>query len=95
MSEQARWIVCVKGGTPVSRFSEISICRTDYIEGITSFGKLGPKKMLVAHNGGPMNMEKKVADRKLIMWPVSQIVWDKLLKLAHEIADTYNAFEQS
>jgi hypothetical protein len=93
MSEQPKWIVCVKGGTLTSRFSEIAVCRSDYAEGISSFGHFSPKKMLIAHNGGPAKMERNVADRKLIMWPVCEIVWDKLIKLAHEIADTYNAYE--
>ncbi len=93
MSESPKWVVCVKGGTLTSRFSEIAICRTDYAEGITSFGHFGDKKFLVAHNGGPSKMERNVADRKLIMWPVCDMVWEKLLKLAHDLADEFNAYD--
>lgn len=93
MSESPKWIVCVKGGTLTSRFSEIAVCRTDYVEGMVSFGHLSPKKFLIAHNGGPSKMERNIADRKLIMWPVSEIVWDKLIKVAHEMADMFNAYD--
>ena len=93
MSESSKWIVCVKGGTLTSRFSEIAVCRTDYAEGIMSYGHLGDKKFLIAHNGGPSKMERNIADRKLIMWPVSQIIWDKLVKMAHEVADEFNAYD--
>jgi hypothetical protein len=93
MSENPKWIVSIKGGTLTSRFSEIAVVRTDYPEGIISFGHFGPKKFLIAHNGGPVNMERNIADRKLIMWPVSQIVWESLIKIAHEIADIFNAYD--
>lgn len=91
MAEHPNWIVCIKGGVS-ARFSEIAIVRSDNIEGIQSFGHFNDKKFLIAQNGGCMTAPGAASGRK-IMWPITQIVWDKLLKVAHELADEFNAYD--
>jgi hypothetical protein len=43
------------------------------------YGWFGRDKLLISHNGGPCS------------WPVTQQVWDKLIRVAQEVADELNA----
>jgi hypothetical protein len=68
------WIVHVKGGPNKVPF-EIAVIQRDNEHGLKSYGWYGPTKLLISHNGGPCP------------WPVTQQVWDKLVKIAYEVAE--------
>ena len=72
-----RWIVDVKGG-PWEEGFEISVLREDNEHGIRSYGWFDRNKLLISHNGGPCR------------WPLTKDVWDKMLKLAQEVANDLN-----
>jgi hypothetical protein len=74
----ATWEVCIKGAAGQKSF-EIAVLRSDNEHGKRSYGWFGREKLLISHNGGPCE------------WPVTQSVWDKLVKVAHEIAAELNA----
>lgn len=76
-----RWIVEVKGGAGERNF-EIAVVRNDNDLGRRSYGWFNENKLLISHNGGPCH------------WPVTANVWDKLMRVAHEVADELNAEEQ-
>lgn len=75
-----RWHVQVKGG-PMEPGFEISVIRDDYAHGHASWGWFDENKILISHNGGPCR------------WPLIPLVWDKMLRLAREVADELNACE--
>lgn len=76
----AKWIVDVKGAACEEGF-EISVLRDDNTHGKRSYGWFDRNKLLISHNGGPCR------------WPLTQKVWDKMVALAHEVADELNAEE--
>ncbi len=74
-----KWEVDIKGGAGQKCF-EISVLRSDYALGKRSYGWFyDDRKLLISHNGGPCS------------WPVTQSVWDRLVRVAHEVADELNA----
>lgn len=46
-----------------------------------SYGWFDSHKLLITHNGGSCQ------------WPLTEKVWTKMLRLAHEVADELNAEE--
>lgn len=75
-----RWIVNIKGKANESSF-EICVVRENNTHGIISYGWFDENKLLISHNGGPCT------------WPLIQLVWDKMIKLANEVAIELNASE--
>ena len=73
-----KWIVNVKGKANSSSF-EISVVREDNAHGIRSYGWFDDTKLLISHNEG------------LCCWPLTERIWDKMIKLANEVADELNA----
>lgn len=71
------WIVEAKGCVG-SRSFEISVIRTSNVHGRKSYGWFDKDKLLITHNGGPCDC------------PLSQRVWDKMLRVAQEVADEMN-----
>jgi hypothetical protein len=78
--KMAKWVVDVKGCAS-EQFFEITVLRDDYDYGKKSYGGIGEKKLLISHSGGPCRC------------PIIPIVWDKAIKLAHEVADELNKAE--
>ncbi len=76
----AKWVVNIKGKAGSASF-EISVVRDDNEHGKSSYGWFGEDKLLISHNGGPCR------------WPLIPLVWDKMVKLAHEVADELNTDE--
>jgi len=74
------WIVDVKGEADRESF-EISVLRRRCCHGRDSYGWFGANKLLITHNGGPCQ------------WPLIQIVWDKMIVLANEVAEEMNKSE--
>jgi len=72
-----KWIVNIKGKANSSAF-EISVVREDNAHGIRSYGWFDEAKLLISHNGGPCS------------WPLTERVWNKMVKLANEVADELN-----
>lgn len=62
---------------------EISVLRSDNSHGKVSYGWFDKRKLLISHNGGPCH------------WPLKQLVWDRLIVAAHEIADSLNSIEET
>jgi hypothetical protein len=75
-----KWIVDIKGYAGCPGF-EISVLRESNDHGQLSYGWFGDDKLLISHNGGPCR------------WPVTGKTWDKLVAVAHEVADELNAEE--
>jgi hypothetical protein len=75
--KKKQWTVDVKGG-PNKRSFEISVIKTGNSHGKASYGWFDQEKVLISHNGGPCH------------WPLVPIVWNKMLKLAQEVADELN-----
>ena len=73
-----RWVVGVKGAAGARAF-EICVHLESNEHAVRSYGWFGPDKLLISHNGGPCD------------WPVTQQVWDKLIRIAHETANELNA----
>lgn len=71
------WIVNTKG-TFNERSFEISVVRKNNTHGQRSYGWFDENKLLISHNGGPCHD------------PVTEKVWNKLILLAHEVADEMN-----
>lgn len=71
------WIVDIKGESGARSF-EINVVWSDNAHGLSSYGWYAKDKLLITHNGGPCN------------WPLTQRVWDKCVKVAHEVADELN-----
>lgn len=76
----AKWVVDVKGEAGSICF-EITVLRDNNERGKKSFGLIGEDKLLITHDAGPCH------------WPLTQIVWDKSVKLAHEVAGELNDSE--
>ncbi len=76
------WEAHTKGGPNRDSF-EICVIRKDFEHGHLSYGWFGDEKLLVSHNGGPCR------------WGVSQLIWDRLLGVAEEVADKLNSKERS
>jgi len=76
----AKWVVNVKGSAGDENF-EISVLRDDNEHGKKSYGWFDDAKLMIASSGGPCH------------WKLSQIVWDKAVMLAHEVACELNANE--
>lgn len=72
-----RWVPNVKGGPDKGSF-EIAVLRESNEHGKRSYGWFDENKLLISHNGGPCH------------WPVTQAVWDKLMKVAQEVANELN-----
>lgn len=76
----SQWIVHTKGGPDREGF-EIAVLRTDNLHGYNSYGWFDENKLLISHNGGRCQ------------WPVIPLVWDKLVRVAQEVADELNRAE--
>lgn len=74
------WVAHTKGGPNLKGF-EIAVLRESNEHGRVSYGWFGPDKLLISHNGGPCT------------WPVTQQVWDKLVRVAQEVADELNKID--
>lgn len=74
----SKWEVQVKGKKCSASF-EISVIMSDNESGHVSWGWFGGTKLLITHNGGPCP------------WPLTEKVWDKMILLAHEVANELNA----
>ncbi len=72
-----RWKVQVKG-RKCSKGFEISVIKQSNKHGQASWGWFDKTKLLISHNGGPCD------------WPLTSIVWDKMIVLAHEVANELN-----
>ena len=79
MSEDA-WQPHTKGG-PTTDSYEICVIRKSDKHGKASYGWYGKTKMHISSSGGPCHER------------VSKSVWDKLVRVAHEVADELNAEE--
>lgn len=73
----SKWVVDVKGKAGEQCF-EISVLLDDNEHGKRSYGWFGMDKLLITHNGGPCR------------WPLTQAVWNRCLKVAHETAAELN-----
>lgn len=76
----AKWIAHVKGAAGSQSF-EIAVLREDNAHGIASYGWFDDNKLLVTHSGGPCH------------WPLTPLIWNHQVRLAHKIADEMNALE--
>lgn len=74
------WVVDIKGAASDESF-EISVLRDSNSHGKRSYGWFGKDKLLISHNGGPCH------------WPVIPQVWDRLVRVAHEVASDLNALD--
>jgi hypothetical protein len=72
---KAKWVVDIK---EYKQSFEISVLRDDNEHGKRSYGWFDENKLLISSSGGPCkNIVKK-------------IVWEKLVKVAQEVADELN-----
>lgn len=78
--ETGKWLVQVFG-KKCSRSFEISVVREDHHIGRKSWGWFDKNKLLISHNGGPCH------------WPLKEIVWDKMIRLAEDVANELNEEE--
>lgn len=74
------WVVNIKGGPEKMPF-EIAILRDCNEHGKKSYGWFDENKILISHNGGPC------------CWPVPEIVWNRLIEVAYEVATELNDLE--
>ena len=77
------WEVHTKVARKSRQGFEITVIRQNNIHGHKSWGWIDANKLLISSSGGPCRDE------------VIPLVWDKLVKLAQEVADELNAKEQS
>lgn len=70
------WIVNTKGGIGKGGF-EISVLRENNRHGQASYGWFGEDKILISHD------YQRTAE-------MLQLVWERLLKVAHEVAEELN-----
>jgi hypothetical protein len=77
MNNADLWHVHTKG-EPNKVPWEISVIKESYNHGHKSYGWFNERKLLISHNGGPCSET------------VSELVWNKLMKVAHEVADELN-----
>lgn len=83
--DENKWVVIVHGkpndGDDWGSF-EISVVRNNYDLGKRSCGWFNKNKLKISGSGGHSHT------------PVTQKVWDKLIKVAHEVANELNEEEQ-
>ena len=72
-----KWIVHTKGGPNRASF-EVAVVLENNRHGQASYGWFGPDKLLISHNGGACD------------WPVTNAVWNRLLRIAEETAKELN-----
>lgn len=70
------WIVDLKGGP--DEYFEIAVVRSSNSHGIKSYGWFDERKVFVSGSGGPCH------------YKVDQFVWDRLVKVAEELAERLN-----
>lgn len=68
-------------GEPCSESWEITVIRKNNLHGHASWGWIDENKLLISHNGG------------WCRWPLIQPVWDRMVKVAHEVCQELNAAE--
>jgi len=71
------WLVHTKGA-PDKKYWEICVIKESNRHGHESYGWFNEKKILISHNGGPCSDT------------VSELVWNKLVQIAQELADELN-----
>ena len=76
----AKWVANIKG-RPMEGF-EISVLRDDNDHGKRSYGWIDDTKILISSSGGPCS------------YRIPKLVFDKLVKVAHEVAQELNDAEQ-
>lgn len=74
------WMVDIKGSAGQAPF-EISVLRSDDEHGKRSYGWFGHHKILISSTGGPCRDV------------VPKFVWDRLVAVAHAVADELNGAE--
>jgi len=72
-----KWDVVIFGEKGHDEDFEISVVREDDTHGHESWGWFSDTKLLISHDGNCSGLTEKV--------------WDKMVKLAHEVADELNA----
>lgn len=73
------WEVQIKG-EPCSEAWEITVIRKNNIHGHRSWGWIDENKLLISHNAGP--------------WSLIRPVWDRMVKVAHDVCDELNSAEK-
>ena len=77
------WEVQVHGKAGEAYF-EISVIHTDNVDHAQRhYGWFDKNKLLITHNGGPCH------------WPLVPLVWDKMIRVANEVAYELNNPGQS
>ncbi len=76
----AKWVVDIKGEAGAPSF-EITVLRDDYAHGKLSYGWMNKDKLLISSSGGPCRDH------------LTPLVWDKIVAVAHEVADALNRSE--
>lgn len=77
---ELEWIVDIKGAP--NEYYQISVCRSSNFHGRKSYGWMDENKIHISCSGGPCN------------YTLSEKVWEKMLKLAQELADELNEKEK-
>lgn len=72
-----KWVVDIKGNFSAGAY-EITVLRENSKRGRAVFGLIGKNKHMVASSTTPR------------YWPLTKVVWDKLVTLAQEVADELN-----
>lgn len=72
-----KWNVVIFGEKGQDEGFEISVVREDDIHGHKSWGWFSDTKLLISHDSNDNVLHEKV--------------WDRMIKLAHEVADELNA----
>ena len=75
------WVIDIKGWWGKEHF-EISVLRDNYGLGKQSYGWFDERKLLITHSGGPCR------------WPLTQLIWEKQVNLAYEVAEEMNELEK-
>jgi hypothetical protein len=76
------WVPHTKGGWTTEGY-EICVIRQSDKHGKLSYGWIGDTKIQISTCGGPCR------------YKVSKLIWEKLVKVAQEVADELNAQEES
>lgn len=72
------WKVQIHGG-PGQKSFEISVINAREVDSAQlAYGWFDARKLLITHNGGPCD------------WPLTELVWDKMVKAAYEVAEKMN-----
>lgn len=73
-----KWKVQIHGKAGDKSF-EISVINDALVDSAQRhYGWFNDNKLLISHNGGPCS------------WPLTERVWNKMVKLAQEVADELN-----